>query len=1560
MNTLFKLTAQQKNIWNTQMFYSNSSINNIGGYVNIEQEVDFKALERAINLFVNHTDCIRYHFVQNGDNISQYESPYVPFKIDIVDLKDIDEVNAIGSKLLDQPFDIIDKNLFSFTIFRFPNGNGGFIGIFHHLICDAWSMGLLISRIMDIYSSLIKENNDFTDYPSYLNYIESNEQYLSSSKFEKDKEFWNACFEKAPEHAFVYNEKNDIMAIPNANGAREVCTVDNDLSEKISLFCKENNASIYSFFMAIYLLYLAKINDTSSATIGTPVLNRSNFNEKQVFGMFVSNVPFKVDINSELNFTDFLKTVTLNQSSIFRHQKYPYLELLEMVKDKFDINENLYDFVLSYQNIRDNKASCDIPYTSSWFSNSKVGNSIEAHFYDMDNSGNVNIYYNYQTAKFSRDDIRALHERIINMATLALTDPIIKDIPIITNQEKVLVDKFNDTDYEYNRDESLVHFFERQVRKNATSTAVIFKGNTLSYEELDKESNKLANMLISKGVQNGDLIGIMFNRSFNLHIAMWGIIKSGASFMLIDPSLPEDRVNYMISDANAKFVITDLYLNYDILNIEERANFSTTLPKVDYDMNDRFCVLYTSGSTGKPKGVELRSVSLINLVNSFKEILHTNKCDVYLSTSAVSFDMFIVENFLSILSGKVVVLADEDERKIPAFTSKLISDNNVDFIVSTPSKISLLLDNDCLKSVKVMQLGGEALEPSLYKALKAVTNADIHNGYGPSECFACSSNKFITDENDVNIGSPYLNVKMYIMNKDNNILPIGIPGELVITGDGVGLGYVGKARFNGFYRTGDIAKLSPSLELIYCGRKDHQIKLHGLRIELDEITAKLIGLSFVKNAVTIIKKVNGIDSICSYVVLNQANIGDGSDTENDIKKELSKVLPNYMVPSHIVFMDNLPITLNGKIDIHNLPEITVKQEDFVPCNSITEKFVHKILSNILHIESISTKSNFFELGLDSLGSIRLVSEIYSRLNIKIEIKDVFDYPSIYELSSFIDRVNPEHEIKDDDLHNSLDSTSTTPDAEIKNTIKPVDMDSFKRDSDGIPLLPTSFAEKRIFYTCYMDENSVAYNTPFGILFNKVPDIEKLEHAINTIVNNHQAFRTSFVSKDGEIYQKIADKIDFKLNVSNSKNDNFVKPFDLSYSPLMHIELDKFDGKALLQVDIHHIICDGASIQIFAKELCELYNGHNTLGTSKVDYLDYVLCENINDNDKDYWTSKFESGVPLLNMPTEFERASDFSYAGSNIYGKLDNAEIINSFCKSQGITPYMFLLSCFYVLLYKYTMQNDIVVGSPVSGRNDSRFAEVIGMFVNTIALRQNVQGSNSFIDFAKMVKSNCLEAFSHQNYPFDELIRNLNVKRDTSRHPLFDVMFIYESMGLPLLNMNELSGEYILTESNTSKFDFSLEITPYDDYYSVRLEYATALFGADFMQELFDCYKTIIDIVIKNPEVLISKIKMVSKVPDTYLALDVPKDLRVIDLFEKQCLATPDKVALVFGEESYTYKELEIKVNRLANYIRSLPVYKTILKDEHKVIGIMMNRRSELLISMLAALKVRMRISSY
>lgn len=1534
MDNLLPLTEQQKNIWNTEKFYSGSSVNNICGYIYIDQTVDFDLLAQTANLYAEHTDSMNLRFIEKDDNVYQYKADYENFIVDCINVKDMDEANSLSLSLLNEPFRDMNSRLFKFTSYRLPDGKGGLIGVFHHLICDAWTMGLLISRLMDIYSSLLKGNKEFVDYPKYTEYVLNSSEYNSSKKFEKDKEYWENTFAKEPTLTYIYKDKKkNSLPMYDCEGAREVCNIDNDLYDKITSFCKTHNVSTYTFFMAIYVLYLSKINNADSALVGTPVLNRSNFNEKQIAGMFVSTVPFKMDIDANTDFASFLKNVGVNQSAIFRHQKYPYLKLLEHIKQQYDISENLYDFVLSYQNAKDNKNSSDIQYSSKWLSNEKVSNSIEAHFYDMDDSGVVSIFYNYQVNKFSKEDIQNIHKRIISMSKIALDNPIIKDIPAITEDEKKLIDEFNNTDYKYNKNISIVDIFEKQVKRNKNKIAVIYKDQSLSYADLDKKSNKVANLLLSKGIKKDDVIGIMLNRSFNIHIAMWGVLKTGASYMLIDPNLPKDRISYMLENAKVPLVITDLELDYNTINLKESDNLSDKLPKIKSSNEDRFCVLYTSGSTGVPKGVELRRLSVINLVNSFRELLHTNKCEMYLSTSTVAFDMFMVENFLSILSGKTVVLADEEEQKIPAFTSKLIEKYNVDFIVSTPSKISLLLEeSECLRNVKVIQLGGEVLKPALYRQLKKATNADIHNGYGPSECCACSSNKFVTDENDITIGRPYLNVKMYIMNKYNNILPIGIPGELVVTGDGVGLGYINKLKFNGLYRTGDIAKLNSNLDLVYFGREDNQIKLHGLRIELDEITEKLISLKYIDNAVTIIKKVNNIDSICSYVTVSDKNRVDSSK----IKKALSNKLPNYMVPAHIVFMDSFPITLNGKIDTKLLPEIEITETDFTKSSSETEKAIEKIWSKILGLNKISSTSNFFELGGDSLGSIRLVSDIYNILNVKIEIKDIFEYPTISELAKHIDSMS------DDNNINSVQNASDDTTKEIVKT---------KISSDE--LYPVSSSQRSIYYTTNMLEASVSYNTPFGIMFDKVPNIKKLESALNTIINTNASFRTYFVLENNNVYQKIADKVDFKLKVTDYKNEDFVQPFDLGTAPLMHIELNKFDGKALLQLDIHHIICDGVSIAVFAKELCDLYNGKN-VKHKKYEYIDYVVNQEIKEEDKEYWTSKFTSNVPLLNMPTEFERTNTLTDEGENVYLKLQNGEKINEFCKKYNITPFMFLISCYYCILYKYTMQTDIVVGSPVVGRNNEDFADVIGMFVNTLALRQNIQPSDSFINFVNEVKVNSLNSFAHQTYPFDELIKNIDITRDNSRRPLFDVMFSYESGGLPKLELDGLKNEYFIPDNHTSKFDFTLEVTPCENDYNIRLEYSTKLFGKEYMETFLDCYKNIVNAVLQNPDIRISKIQMLSKVPTMYPTLEFDKNLRIIDLFEKQVKKTPNDIALVFGNEQYTYKELEVKINKLANYIRNLPIYKNeISKDTYKIIGIMMNRRAELIISIMAALKV-------
>lgn len=1520
MENTLNLTNQQKNIWNTEMFYSNTSVNNICGYIYIKEKVDFELLEKTANIFVEHTDSMRFQFEIKDDEAVQHVSTYKKFKTEIIETKNIEETNKLCSRLLKAPFKMINSNLFKFTLFKYPNGTGGIIGVFHHLICDAWSMGLLVSRLMEIYSMLVKSNYAFEDYTKYEQYIIDSQKYMQSTKIKNDRTFWNEVFEKEPVITHIYKDKKASgKDINSCEGSRESFEIDKNLYEKIASFSKENNCSVYTFFMAIYLIYLAKINDTKSAIIGTPVLNRRNFNEKQIIGMFVSNVPFKMDINSNLEFSKFLKQVELNQTAIYRHQKYPYLELLKDIKEKFDMSENLYDFVLSYQNARDNKKTSDIDYESGWVPNSNVANPVEVHFYDMDNTGKVNIFYNYQTSKFTKEDIENLHKRIINMAKSVLKNPAIKNIEVITKEEKSIINKFNATEYKYNKKQTIVEVFEKQVRKNKNKICAKFKDKTLTYGELDEKSNQVANILLSKQIKKDDVVGIMLNRSLDLHIAMWGVLKTGAAYMLIDPNLPEDRVNYMLTNAKCPIVITNLYINYETVDITNLENYSNKQPKVKSSNEDRFCVLYTSGSTGMPKGVELRRLSVINLVNSFKKILHTNICENYLSTSTVSFDMFVVENFLSILSGKTVILADEDEQKIPAFTSKLIVENNIDFIVSTPSKISLLLnENECLRDVKVIQLGGEVFKPSLYKELRKATNAEIHNGYGPSETCACASNKHVIDENDITIGTPYLNVKMYIMNKDENILPIDIPGELVITGDGVGLGYVNKQRFNGVYRTGDIAKLNKNGELVYYGRKDNQIKLHGLRIELDEITEKIIKLEDIKNAITVIKKVNDIDSICAYIETTDSEL-----TEKTLKKALAKELPNYMVPSHIVFMDHLPITANGKVDSKNLPEIIVEDKEFIKSETDTEKKVEKIWKKVLKLNKISTLANFFDLGGDSLCSIMLVSEIYNDLKVKIEVKDIFEYPTIKELSEFID----------------------TKEVTEEKTEK-------IKKHEKAEYYPVSSAQRRIYYTASMQEESLAYNTPFGILFDKVPDVKKLENAIGTIINRHEAFRTYFELKDTDVVQKVVEKIDFKLKVSNSKNEDFVKPFDLGKAPLMHIELDKFDGKALLQMDMHHIICDGTSIGIFAKELCDLYN-EKELKENKIDYIDYAISEKIEEKDKEYWLSTFENGVPLLNMPTEFERASIKSEEGESIFEKLENVDKINEFCKSKGITPYMFLLSSYYILLYKYTMQNEIVVGTPTVGRNNAELSDIVGMFVNTIALKQNIQSSSTAIDFLNQVKNNCMNAFEHQTYPFDELVKNLNIARDNSRNPVFDTMFIYESEGLPKLDLNGLSSTYVIPENKTSKFDISLEITPTQESYNIRLEYCTKLFGKNFMSTFLDCYKNIVNSIIEEPETQISKIKILTEIPKMYPTLEYPKELRIIDLFEKQVLETPDKIALVFGDEKYTYKELETKVNKLANHIINMPAYKNnISKKKYKVIGIMMDRRAELIVSMFAILK--------
>ena len=1549
---LYELTTAQNSIWLTEQFGSNTNINNIGGYVFIHEKVDFSILKRALALYVKRNDALNFRITLVDGKPKQYLYESNPC-IEHVHVENMDEVIHLNEEIIHTPFSIIDSNLYHIVMFELPNGLGGFNATLHHIISDAWNMSLLISEVMNVYSQLLKEEVSFDAFPSYFDYVSAEQEYFHSSRFQKDSEFWNSIFNTQPELSYIVP---DVKENVDTTSRRKIFELDPVFYDQVSCFCRENGCSIYTFFMSIYSTYLAKVNNTHTPIIGTPVLNRSNYKEKHTAGMFISTVPFKIEIDLEINFKDFLKLTATRQLSIFRHQKYPYSKLLEDVKTTYGISENLYDLVLSYQNARDDKNESDINYTSNWLFTGHTLDTLEIHFYDMDNTGILKLYYDYQIAKLNEEAIIQLHNRIIEMTKFILKNPdvLMKDIEVITPKEKErLLTHFNYTSFDFDTNYSFVSLFEEQVRNHPNKIAAIFENETLTYQDLNQKANQLSHLLIKNHISCNQVVGIMLPRSLDILIAIWAVLKSGAGYMLIDTSLPEDRIQYMLSTADCPFLITndDISIEFEqkiFINQLPDNLYSVQNPKVQTNNEDTFCVIFTSGSTGTPKGVELKKIGVLNMLYSYKHFLYTDTCDTFLSTSTVAFDMFIVENFVSLLSGKTVILANDEEQKVPVFMSNLIKKYDVDFILSTPSKIELLLLNEdiqsCLKNVKVIQLGGEVFKENLYRRLRSCTNANIFDGYGPSECTACCSNKEIMDGNSITIGKPFLNTNIYLLNSDMNLLPIGYTGEICVSGLGVGKGYINRPELTEkvfvkdpfsdriMYRTGDMGKYQEDGNLIYLGRKDAQVKLRGLRIELDEITNKILGIDGITNAVCVIKKVNDIDCICSYVIRQNSSI-----TEEFIKDTVRQVLPYYMVPSHVLFLESLPITLNGKIDLKKLPDVVLTDFAYIAPQSETELALSKIWCRILGISKISTQANFFDLGGDSLCSIKLVSEVYSELKVKISIRDIFRFPTIASLAEQID-----HLINNYTEENKIEKAPS--------------MDSY----------PLSSAQKRIYYASQISPEAITYNTSGGLFFDEIPDVQKLENCFVKLIKKHSALRSYFVLENDMVVQKVQKNISFHLDVI-SVNDKdidslfqqFVKPFDLSKAPLLRTVLYAFpDKSAVLFIDMHHIICDGESISIFVDDLCHLYNGEN-LTKSSIEYVDYAVWEQNQIASPSYlksesfWLKQFEDEIPLLNMPTNFTRPNVQSFDGSKVYGKIENSEEIFSLCKQLNTTPYMFLLSIYYILLYKYTLQKDIVVGSPIVGRNHADVSSVIGMFVNTLALRIKLDTRDTFDTFLQYLTNYCFNAFENQAYPFDELINKLNLSRDTSRNPLFDTMFIYQNNGEPEIHLDGLKTSYYIPDNHTSKFDFSLEISPEDNHFNLTLEYCTKLFEPAFMENFLQHYLSILNIIMKNVHIPLSEINMLSgseclQVLHTFNShvLDYPANKSIIELFEKQAKLHPDTTAILCHHDKLSYRQLEKQVSCFSAYLISIGVKKG------DIVCTLLTRSTSLIVSMLAIMK--------
>lgn len=1023
----YELTNPQKSIWYTEEAFKGTPIANITATVIIPQEVNFKLLEKAINVFIEKNDSYRLKpFIQN-DKVYQYVETYSNVPIKTIDIKSDSDLQKSAKKIALTPFDTLDSSLYDFTLVKYSDSHGGFIVRLHHLISDAWSGVFNASEIIKIYSSLLKQEDVSTiQYPSYIEYLSSEQEYMQSEKFHKDKTYWNTLFEKVPEVATIPGTSDSSNDDTIGASIRKQFIIDDDYVHKINTFCKANKISSFNFFMAIFSIYLSRVSSLDEIVIGTPILNRTNVKEKHTSGMFVNTIPIKISLKENMAFTALASSISGDLFTMFKHQKYSYLSLLEDLRQSNNSITNLYDVFISYQNVRSSSNNSDVPFDIQWIHSDFTSDSLDIHIFDMNDVGNFNIAYDYQTTKYSETDIANIHERILHMINqiISANDILINDLEIITPEEKqkILVE-FNKNTLKYDSSKSIKEIFEEQVNSHANSTAVVYKDDSLTYKMLNDKSNILSHHLIKQGIKKGDIVPVLLNRSIDLIISMMAIIKAGAVYLPIPSDCPSERISYILQDSNAKLVITSSNNNLVetdnistiLLDTFSYSNKSSKNTDVEISPNDILYIIYTSGSTGNPKGVRVCNQNLNNFVNNFQNYFGgINSSDNCLASTNIGFDVSIFEFFTTLLSGATLYLYEENTITDIFKYCKDIIEHKISLIYIPPNileEVYKLLSSYENVPITKMLIGVEPISSSIIKKYYRL-NKDmiIVNAYGPTETTICSTavvlnNDLLNKYSTIPIGTPLANLKLYVLDKYLKPVPISIPGELYITGDNVGKGYLNNKELteSSFvklpndickkiaYKTGDLVNWNDDGTISFISRIDNQVKINGHRIELGEIENCICRYPNIEKCVTL---VNDKQKIIAYFT-SPMNINS-----SDLRVFLQRKLPAYFIPNHFVQVAKFKLTSNGKIDKKALSKVKIEQSAYEAPKTDFQIQLAKLFENVLGYPRIGINDNFFEIGGDSLSAIKLQIEAFN-CNINISYKDIFAYPTIKLLARHI-------------------------------------------------------------------------------------------------------------------------------------------------------------------------------------------------------------------------------------------------------------------------------------------------------------------------------------------------------------------------------------------------------------------------------------------------------------------------------------------------------------------------------------------------------------------------------
>ncbi|MGL5924604.1 amino acid adenylation domain-containing protein, partial [Chroococcidiopsis sp.] len=1603
------ISHKQKALWFLYQVAPNSAANNVAYAARLVSNVDIPALRQAVRALIERHPVLRTTYTaEHGEPIQKIlENQQVCFSVQKAANWSQDDFHNWLVSESDRPFDLNNGPVIRFNLLiknTLTDVSAAkeviLLMTAHHIVVDFWSLELLVSELRVFYEA-IKTGFEVALPPQnlqYKDYVRWENQMLAS---EQGEQLWNYWREQLAGELPILNLPTDRPRprVQTYEGASHSFVLGKKLTHKLLELAKAEGVTLYTIVLAAFQVLLLRYTNQEDILIGSPMAGRSLTEFQRIVGYFTNPVVLRADLSGNPTFRDLLCRVHSCVLGAREHQDYPFPVLVERLQPLRDPSRSpLYQVAFAWERSDQSDRQVSLMNSDELIVELIIPESKGAAF-DLtltifDATRPLKGIWKYNTDLFDADTIERMagHFQTLLESIVANPEEQISSLPLLTKTELDYLKSrgnvvcpsnpfitFDKQDIE----QSIPARFQEQVKKFPQNIAVHTKNYHWTYSELNCRANQVAQIIL-KCTFGEERIALLFEHDAPMVAGILGVLQIGKAYVPLDPNYPSDRVVYLLEDSGASAVLTNNknlaraqeltkgivpLINIDDISLTSSSN------EVDLEISpDTIAyILYTSGSTGQPKGVIQSHRNVLYFIKSYTNNLHINEQDGLTLLSSYSFDAALIDIFAAILNGATLYPINIKEEGL-THLSQWLRQQPITIYHSTPTLyrhfVKNLSGNEQLSNIRLVVLGGEEVvktDVDLYKEKFADECIFVH-GLGATES-SFYLQYFINKQTEitrhtVSVGYPIEETEVFLINEAGK--KTDIYGEIAIRSSYITLGYWHKPNLTQavflrdpecssrrIYCTGDLGRLRPDGSIEFLGRKDFQIKIRGFRIELGEIEAAIAQHPSVRETVVIATEdVSDNKHLVAYVVLTQRL------TTDELRHILRRKLPDYMVPSSFVFLDSLPLTPNGKVDRRALraPNFQLElQRSLVAPRTPIEEMLASIWADVLSIELVGVHHNFFELGGHSLLATQLISRVRDTFGVELPLRSLFEAPTIAEFAS-----------------------------RVENSLKN------RQSQEALPLLTIprsesillSFAQARLWFLDKLQPNSAFYNIPLAWRLSGQLNIAALQSSINEIIKRHEALRTNFTIQEGQPVQTIAATLNCQLQVVNllhiQENEREIeaqrlasveanRPFDLEREPLLRCMVQKLgETEYVLLFTMHHIISDGWSLGVFTHELTELYKAFCTgitpvLPSLPVQYADFALWQRqwlqgeILEAQFDYWKQQLKNAPALLELPTARPRPAEQTYQGGYHYTalSLELSGKLSALSKRTGVTLFMTLLAAFVTLLSRITSSDEIIVGTPVAGRNRQEIEGLIGFFVNTIALRTHLGGDPSFEDVLSRVRELALGAYTHQDLPFEQLVEALHPKRDLSYTPLFQVMFALDEKSVPSFELPELTVSSYAVENGTAKFDLTLSMENTADGLVGVWEYNVDLFDETTIVHMTRHFQTLLEGIVANPQQQVSQLPLLTEgerhqilVEWNNTTKEYPFDKCIHQLFEKQVERSPDAIAVVFKGEKLTYRELNQRANCLAHYLRTLGVGSEVL------VGICVERSLEMVVSLLGILK--------